>query len=56
MNLCLIDMEYQGFEALLVYLKELRIAENRRHRVCMMSEFFGFDTDVFAFFLIFFSK
>ena len=32
-----------------VYVKELNSAENRTHRTCMSSEFFGFNTDVFAF-------
>ena len=37
------------WSCLLVYMKELRSAENRTHRVCMSSEFSGFNTDVFAF-------
>ena len=37
------------WSCLRVYMKELRSAENRTHRVCMSSEFFGFNTDVFAF-------
>ena len=47
-------MEYQGLECLLVNKKELKSAENRTHIAYMMFEFYGFDTDVFAFFLIFF--
>ena len=32
-----------------VYVKELNSAENRTHRTCMSSEFFGFNTYVFPF-------
>ena len=35
-------------------MKELRSAENRTTRTSLISEFSGFDTVVFAFFLIFF--
>ena len=41
------------WSCLLVNMKELRSAKNRTHRVCMMSELFRFDTDVFAFFWYF---
>ena len=37
------------WSCLLVYMKELRSAANRTHRVCMSSKFSGFNTDVFAF-------
>ena len=37
------------WSCLLIYMKELRSAENRTHRVCMSFEFSGFNTDVFAF-------
>ena len=41
------------WSCLLVYVKELRSPKNRTHTVCMMSEFSGFNTDVFAFFWYF---
>ena len=39
----------KGWSCLRVFMKEMRSAENRTPRVCMSSEFFGFNTDVFAF-------
>ena len=39
----------RGRSCFLVYMKEVRSAENRTPRVCLNSEFFGCNTDVFAF-------
>ena len=39
----------KDWNCLRVSMTELRSAENRTPRTCMSSEFFGFNTDVFAF-------
>ena len=39
----------RGKSCFLVYMKEVRSAENRTPRVCLNSEFSGCNTDVFAF-------
>ena len=39
----------RGRSYFLVYMKEARSAETRTPRVCLNSEFFGCNTDVFAF-------
>ena len=39
----------RGRSCFLVYMKEVRSAENRTSRVCLNSEFSGCNTDVFAF-------
>ena len=54
MNSCLFIVEYQGLKLSKSIYERIEKCRNRTYRVCMSFEFSGFDTVVFAFFLIFF--